>query len=239
MDSKTNHLRRRRLAILLALATGIVGLSVGGYWVIRHWRDHASRNPAGQSTSVPEDPRLTYDGPFQNVRPDVAYVGTATCAGCHEREAIPYGQHPMGRSLLPVARIADSQRYDAAAHNPFDALGTEFQVLHEGGRVVHRQIGRDKRGEQVYVSDTPVDFVLGSGLHGYAYLTDHEGYLFESPVSWYSQKQIWDKSPSFGTAWRSGRPVPATCLYCHANRARPVDGTVNRWMPTNSLRTSR
>src|SRR5262249_32405040 len=191
------------------------------------WQAKAAKNPG--FSAAPEDPRLHYDGPFQNVRPDVAYVGSAACAACHEREAATFNEHPMGRSLLPVSSVAASQRYDAAAHNPFDALGTHFEVVREGDRVVHRQIGRDDEGKPVYQSDMQVDYVLGSGFNGRSYLTNRDGYLYQTPVSWFSQKQIWDKSPGFGVAKRHGRPVGAECLFCHSNRARAMDGYVNRY----------
>src|SRR5262249_27033386 len=67
------------------------------------------------------------------------------------------------------------------------------------------------------------------GSQGYSYLVDRGGYLFQSPVSWYSRKGIWDKSPGFSNSVRAGRPVTVACLYCHANRARPVAGYVNRY----------
>jgi tetratricopeptide (TPR) repeat protein len=153
----------------------------------------------------------------------------------------------MGRSLLPISRIAARQRYDAKTHNPFEALGTLFLVERQGERVVHRQMGRDEKGLTVYEFDMPVDYVLGSGARGYSYLTLREdsgspsggearrpdqgrgGYLFQSPVSWYSQKQIWDTSPGFRVGARPGRPVIGMCLFCHANRARPREGYVNRF----------
>jgi len=81
----------------------------------------------------PEDPRLTYAGPFLNLHPDVAYVGDERCVDCHEEKSRSFRQHPMGRSLLPIARIAARQRYDAEAHNPFEALGTQFLVERHGG----------------------------------------------------------------------------------------------------------
>ena len=59
------------------------------------------------------DPRLTYTGPYRNVRPDVAYVGDAPCAGCHEAIAKSFARHPMGRSLVPVADLLD-QKDDSA-----------------------------------------------------------------------------------------------------------------------------
>jgi hypothetical protein len=168
-------------------------------------------------------------GPFLNVRPDVTYVGDDSCAACHREKTLAYQQHPMGRSLLPISRIAGRQRYDAGANNPFEALGVQFRVERQGEGVVHRQVGRDEQGQPVYESDTRVDYVLGSGTRGYSYLTDHGGYVFQSPVSWYSGKQVWDMSPGFSVEGRTGRPVDAKCLFCHANRVRPREGSVNRY----------
>jgi hypothetical protein len=227
-DSKTDSLRRRRPAIWLAVAAGVVLLLGGGYWAVHYWRSRANK-PGVARIPPPDDPRLTYDGPFQNVRPDVAYVGSTRCADCHEREASSYARHPMGRSILPIARIADSQRYDTSVNNPFDALDTQFLVTKQDGRVFHRQIGRDEKGAAVYEADMPVDYVIGSGSRGYSYLLDREGYVLQSPVSWFSQKGIWDKSPGFANSVRAGRPVIPSCLFCHANRARPIDGYVNRY----------
>jgi hypothetical protein len=206
----------------------VLALAGAGLWAARH---RAGRVPAPEPAPAPppEDPRLTYAGPFRNVAPDVAYVGDAKCAECHQDLAASYRRHPMGRSLLPVARVAAGQRTDADTHNPFEALGTLWRVERQGDRLFHHQVGRDDNGQAVYDLATPVDYVLGSGTRGYAYLTERDGYVFQSPVSWFSQKHIWDASPGFGVGARPGRPIPARCLFCHANRVRPRPGYVNRY----------
>src|SRR5262249_33327204 len=100
---------RRRVGIpTLAIGLGIALLfGGGGYWVVHAWRARAN---LGEARPIPptEDPRLAYTGPFQNVHPDIAYVGDAKCAECHREKAASYRQHPMGRSLLPVSRIEPS-----------------------------------------------------------------------------------------------------------------------------------
>jgi Tfp pilus assembly protein PilF len=220
---------RRRARIVLPVLLVLV-LAGAGLWVALHWLRSGSPTPTeAPATNCPPDPRLTYDGPFLNIHPDVAYVGDDTCATCHRDKALSYQQHPMGRSLLPISSVAGRQRYDARANNPFEALGVQFVVERQGDKVVHRQVGRDDKGQAVYQSDTPVDYVLGSGARGYSYLTDHDGFVFQSPVSWYSEKQIWDASPGFSVEGRPGRPVPGMCLFCHANRVRPLEGYVNRY----------
>src|SRR5947209_8652888 len=71
------------------------------------------------STTRPTDhsARLTFTSPYDNIRPHVQYVDDRTCGECHAAIAESYRKHPRGRSLTPVANVANSQRYDAASHN--------------------------------------------------------------------------------------------------------------------------
>ena len=192
---------------------------------------HPTRSVGPLPVEPPADPRLTYQGPFLNIRPDVAYVGDDSCAACHEKESLSYHRHPMGRSLLPIAQVAAQPRYDADARNPFNALGAFFQVNRVGDRVRYRQTARDEDGRTIYEADTPVDYVIGSGTHGCSFLINRDGYLFQAPVSWFSSKpkQIWGASPGFDAELRAGRPVQPGCLFCHANQARPREGYANRY----------
>jgi Tfp pilus assembly protein PilF len=229
VDSDLSLQRRRTLTRSVVLGGVVLILLAAGFWAVRSWyhRDSSStQTPLGGN---PEDPRLTYTGPFQNIHPDIPYVGDEKCSPCHRDIALSFSRHPMGRSLLPVSRIAAQQRYDAKVNNPFEALGTLMRVERQGERVLLQQIGRDAEGQTVFQLDMPADYVLGSGERGHSYLTDRNGYLFQTPISWYSQKQIWDKSPGFGVEFRSGRPVSDECLFCHANRALPRQGYLNRF----------
>ena len=81
-------------------------------------------------------------------------------------------------------------------------------------------------GRIVTRNEAEVQFVLGSGRQGLAYLIDRDGFLFESPITWYSQKRQWDLSPGFEVAnYHFDRPIRPGCLYCHANRVESVPGT--------------
>jgi hypothetical protein len=230
LNSTRSHLlavpQRGHLRRALTIAVLVTIMVACGIWVAGRWW---SGRKTTSGRTPPTDPRLTYTGPFVNINPDVAYVGDERCGRCHLQETASYREHPMGRSILPMTRVADSPPNDASVHNRFEALGTQFLVTKKNGRAVHSQIGWDEKGKAVYESDMPIDYVLGSGSQGYSYLVDRDGYLFQSPVSWYSRKGIWDKSPGFSNSVRAGRPVTVTCLYCHANRTRPVAGYVNRY----------
>jgi hypothetical protein len=177
----------------------------------------------------PPDPRLGYAGPFLNVHPDVRYVGDARCGECHPSEAENFRRHPMGRSLLPVARMEDGPGCATAQHNPFEALGLTFLLRRRGNRLDYRETRLDAGGKPVVEIDVPLHYAIGSGNHGHSFLTERDGALFQAPVSWFAGKKIWDLSPGFDESLGAGRPVSPECLFCHANRVRHVEGTANRY----------
>jgi hypothetical protein len=172
---------------------------------------------------------LDYAGPFQNVHPSVHYVGDARCADCHEDKARTFSQHPMGRSLVPTAELLSQQPYDWRHHNPFEALGRRFWVECRGDRVWHWQGPLERAQDAALQRKTEVHYIIGSGIRGRSYLTNHDGYLFQTPISWYSQKQIWDVSPRFTDSSLPERPIAGMCLFCHANRARFDEDSENHY----------
>ena len=189
------------------------------------WYGYRILKDASQGTSpkgVSPDPRLTYAGPFLNIHPDVDYVGDARCAECHSEIARTYREHPMGRSLRPMAEVASPEVH--SHHHRFEALGRRFEVDQRKGVLWHRQSSGDT-GER----DLQVNYVIGSGTRGHSYLTNHDGYVFQTPISWYSQKRIWELSPGFHESSLPERPVPGACLFCHANRANFDQDSENRY----------
>jgi hypothetical protein len=155
-------------------------------------------------------------------------VGDEACAGCHRALFKTYRQHPMGRSLASVA--ATRERYDEAAHNPFDAFRFRYQVARRGDQVYHSETAVDGQGRVLAEGQAEVHFAVGSGQRGRSYLINRDGYLFMSPITWYPQKGIWDLSPGYVRKnLHFGRPVVPDCLFCHCNQVEPVEHTANRY----------
>ncbi len=218
-------LRRTGIGILALLS-----LFFGGYWfILRHQPspDHTEDPPT--ANRFPPDPRLAYSGPFRNVHPEVKYVGDGECMECHNEIARTYRNHPMGRSLVPVAKSEANPPTDRAHHNPFEAFDILFRVDQQRGRMWQRQTRLDASGKPIYDFAHEVDYIIGSGMRGHSYLTVREGFVMQTPVSWFSQKQVWDLSPGFPPWARAGRLVQGACLYCHTNHVEPVENTRNRY----------
>jgi Cytochrome c554 and c-prime len=245
-------MRRLRGLVLLAAACGLALASAAWFFL-------ASR----ASVQSARDPRREYSGPLRNVDPSVRYVSDDRCAECHTDQATSFAEQSMAHSLLPVSR-ASAPPLDGRHNNPFQALGWQFVVEQQGDRVWHRRTPVEKPkpasgpqrpqgpGEEDPIADLAqswqVDYALGSGTHGYAYLAARNGYLYETPISWYSERAgagspaagsrsashrsiegTWDLSPGFGPPVLTGRTISAECLFCHANRAHPVEGSINRY----------
>jgi tetratricopeptide (TPR) repeat protein len=209
-----------RAAVILLSGMAIVIVA----WLLKKAWFHSSQLPANN------DPRLVFETPYRNVRPEVRYVGDEACARCHRDAADGYRKHPMARSLAPVAQADPVERYGARAQNPFEATGFTYEVERSGVRLLHSEKRLDSKGRLVAELKAEVQYTLGSGTRGRSYLVDHDGFLFQSPISWYAGSNVWDLAPTYRTHNQHFyRPIPGECLFCHANRTEPVDGSLNHF----------
>ena len=143
------------------------------------------------------------------------------------RSRTAYRNHPMGRSLNPV-NLATIPGTDSPS---FQAQGLEYSVERRGDRVFHKEIKRDASGKVVSQVEAEARYVIGSGEQAMAFLLERgDGYLFESPITWYSRKQKWDLSPGYEKDnLHFERFIKPACLFCHSNRFDHVEGTENRY----------
>jgi predicted CXXCH cytochrome family protein len=210
------------------VAFGVTALLMlgAGLWVARPWLRAVwpsrplARRPRG------DDP----PSPYWNTRPGVKYVGDAACAGCHREIAEAYRTHPMGRSLGPVGEVSPERPVVPQAGIAFEAAGFSYAVENRGGKVIHKETRRDRSGQVLSEVEAEVLYALGSGASGVSYLFERDGFLFQSPISWYSQEKRWDLSPGYDRDNpHFGRPIQTGCVFCHANLADPVVGTENQY----------
>ena len=217
--------RRRNKGVLLTATVGLAGL-VLGYALLRRSFE------SGPMVTPPEDPRLSFATPFQNVKPGVRYLGDKACGECHRGITEKYHRHPMGQSITPLAEIQHLERLERETRNPFAAAELEFRVRRQGVNELHQVVRRGADNQTVAESDARVDYAVGAGKRGRSYLIDRAGYLYQSPISWYEERKRWDLSPHLGrTIDQLYRPVTVQCMFCHANYADWVEGSGNHFGP--------
>ncbi len=169
--------------------------------------------------------------PYLNTRAGVKYVGDAACARCHAEIAESYRRHPMGRSLSPIEDRSGIEGPEEGIPATFTAQGLEYSVEDKDGRVVHRETRRDAEGRPIARIESEIRYIIGSGKQAFGYLIDRDGFLFESPITFYPRDRHWGLSPGYDIRnHHFTRPILADCLYCHANRVERTTGAVNRYL---------
>ena len=224
------------MAASLGWSRPLLGVSAAALLLLTAWWMF-ERNQTAQLPDLnlkveppPADPRLTFDTPFRNVKPDIAYVGDKVCATCHDKIDKSYHHHPMGRSAALSVQASEVERYDATAKNPFTGLERfEFRVEKQPDRVVHHIASKDKNNVTQAEYSFDASLTIGSGTRGRSYLYERDGSVWQSPISWFSEKQIWDVSPGFAVMDHSQRGIVAQCLFCHTNHVEPIRHSLNSY----------
>src|SRR5206468_1983426 len=98
------------------------------------------------------------------------------------------------------------------------------------GRLWHRELLMGTGTADVVLAEYPVKYVVGSGRHSRTYLVEAEGFLVESPVTWYTAKKNWKMSPGYDAPDNPGfeRAAGEGCLSCHAGRAEAIGVSLHR-----------
>ncbi len=172
------------------------------------------------------DPRIAYSGPFENIHPSVSYVGDEACASCHQDYLDRFRNHPMGQAMSTTKEATRIEGFGHPSRNPFKVENLQYKVA-EGERVVfHEEASATGKSANRF----EVSYAVGSGSKARSYLVNRNGFLFQSPITWYPLEKIWDLSPGYETRnMHFNRAVAPGCLFCHANYADHVEGTVNRY----------
>ena len=205
---------------VLGASTLALAFAVG--WIFWQARRAADRRAASHKLHDSARPRT----PWRNAQPGVKYVGDSACTRCHAEIADSFRRHPMGRSLAPIA-VAD---HGPDSTTTFEVGSRSYTVERRGAHVIHRETRLDQERRVLAEVEGEVKYAVGSGSRGISYLIEHDGRLFQSPITWYSQKNRWDISPGYDVGdMHFDRPIVPDCLFCHTSRVEPVAHTLNRY----------
>jgi len=222
--------RRFRWTLLGLAVTVSVGIGVGFWYLLPHDAPPDPQPEVFAPDPPTPDPRLVFDTPFRNVKPDVRYVGDDACARCHLSITKSYHAHPMGRSAAFVPEPVPVEKYPASGKVAFTSGAFDLEAVKSDGRVRHsvrlREGDGTGRGPELVMSPR---VAIGSGTRGRSYLAVEDGAVWQTAVSWFGPDERWDVSPGFRLGKSTRRPIQHGCLYCHVDAVRPVPGSDNRY----------
>jgi hypothetical protein len=118
----------------------------------------------------------------------------------------------------------------ARASGPANENVIPADFVHSNSGVHYRVVTFERPGDPEVRGKRELLYYIGSGRRGLSYLFAQNGFLFESPVNWYSHERRWDIAPAYQSTRESPLNLPAfpSCLRCHVSGMRaPVKGTEN------------
>lgn len=147
----------------------------------------------------------------------------AVCERCHEEIFRKYLATPMAN-----ASGVALDRAIPGGLNHF-ASGVKYSVFSKDGSL---WLSYDRPGNSPLNGSHKLDYFLGSGHLGVTYLYSLNGYLLESPVAYYANRNKYDMKPGLTTfrAMPPALPITSGCLRCHMSGLQQEDtGSRNRY----------
>ncbi|MCA8999009.1 MAG: hypothetical protein KDA80_18560 [Planctomycetaceae bacterium] len=152
-------------------------------------------------------------------------VGTRACAECHEEQYQSYLKTSHSDSFSLVD--SDQEPPDGRYLHPLSRR--VYEAFRRGNELWHSE-GVIGQGAAISLDQHPVKYLVGSGHHSRTYLSEIDGFLVESPVTWYQSQKTWALSPGYDQPVPYGfeRPADLGCVACHVGNAESVDGAYHK-----------
>ncbi len=168
---------------------------------------------------------------FRNLGDSAEYVGMNTCLSCHKNVHDTYKETGMGRSFDLARPWRSDAKFDEHAvvydkdldyyYKPFfrDSILYVLEYRLEGKDTVHKRLER-------------IDYIIGSGHHTNSHMIHRNGYLFQAPITYYTQEGKWDLAPGYenGASSRFNRIIATECLTCHNHFPKHVNESENKYL---------
>lgn len=208
---------RTKIGLLVFVGVGsLAGLLI---W-LQPWR-------RSEPPPAPDFPLPPYSQTrFANTGPDARFIGVKACAECHDRQHQSYLHTAHSRALGDVD-LADEPPDGDYFHK---ASGRSYRVYRHGKTVRHEETLRSAEGKEIARVDLPIRYRIGSGSFTRSYLVEVDGFLHQSPITWYTSRRTWDMSPGYDKPnhFSFERRVGQECLFCHAGRVEPAGAGVHQ-----------
>lgn len=149
--------------------------------------------------------------------------GNEACSGCHSEIYKSY--------VKTVMATASGLASDGLIAGEFShkQSGVHYRVYK---RDDHAWMSYEREGESGFRGQRELLYFIGSGRKGRTYLFSEQGFLFETPINWYSQEGRWSMTPAYMEAREIPMNLPSfsSCLNCHTSGLQaPAPGTDNKF----------
>ncbi|MFM9945380.1 MAG: multiheme c-type cytochrome [Bacteroidia bacterium] len=168
---------------------------------------------------------------YLNHNDTVDYVGLATCASCHTDKAVTFLHTGMGSSF----NIANHQKSAAdflKNHVVYDTVNDLYYKPFWKNDVLFFMEYRLEGNDTIHKRIEKIDYIIGSGQHTNSHLILRNGFVYQAPMTWYSQEKHWGLPPGFekGRNSRFARIIDEECMSCHNSMPKVETESDNKFI---------
>jgi hypothetical protein len=220
--------------VLLLVAVAILGCGPDSNITPKEGRTTVKQNNSNKNKHRPAEAKPLSFWDHNRTVPKPAstephFTGSENCRECHAAIYQQYMRHPMAQSIRKLGGQTPLEQY---LQNPtFESAGYQYEIRSDAdspesppSAVEHIERVTSSNGQTVLEQSIPMHYVVGSGSRGRSFLHQAEDRLFQSPITWYVEKELWDLSPGYvpGNHQRFERVILDKCLACHAGKVNRV-----------------
>ena len=184
-----------------------------------------------------DDSATQETSPWKNVYDTSAhYVGMQVCRTCHEPIYQTFIQTGMGQSFGIATKEKSAADFSPAHALVYDSALDYYYKPYWADDSFYIMEFRMEGKDTVHKLIRQVNYIVGSGQHTNSHIYDINGYLYQAPITFYTQKHRWDLAPGFekGASTRFQRMIEIECMSCHNGYPDFVSNSENKYI---SLKT--
>ena len=203
---------RNRILLIsyFALAGGLMMLALvkcdSG---ITQEQDDQSAPPVQQASSGKQK--------WKNLHDSVQYVGKQTCKQCHAGVSKSFHKTGMGQSFGPATQKVSDARFKGHP-SVYDSVNDfHYTPYWRDSNLYIKEYRLNEQGDTIHKRKEQIDYIIGSGHHTNSHMYQVNGYLYQAPLTFYTQEGKWDLPPGFddGANSRYSRMIKTECMTCH------------------------
>jgi Flp pilus assembly protein TadD len=144
------------------------------------------------------------------------YVGMDKCKVCHADQHATFIETGMGKSFDDATRQKSAARFDENTL-VYDTVGNLYYRPYWNSDTLKVLEYRLSGNDTIHSRIETIDYIIGSGQHTNSHIMQLNGYYYQVPVTFYTQKGVWDMAPGFERGYNSrfGRTIGPECITCH------------------------
>ncbi len=167
-------------------------------------------------TSCHQKENTTDNRLYASLEDSTTYVGIQTCRQCHQDKYETFIKTGMGMSFDRATKGKSSANFSnhELIIDSVNKLSYFPFWQNDSLKVIEfRKVGKDT----VFKRVETIDWIVGSGQHTNSHLMNVNGYVYQAPFTFYTQKRKWDLPPGFegGYSSRFSRKIGLECMSCH------------------------